>query len=132
MFTQTWKKYLPVIILLLKKTTGEQQSLSMNHTDFERAAGGRKIKYSFSDLEFTKGRINSLTKHAPLAKELATVLQEDDTARRLLATGHYNFAMGNDCKLLINFIVPTPTVSDESTEEILIDEVPTATASNPL
>jgi hypothetical protein len=131
MFTQTWKKYLPVIILLLKKTTGEQQSLSMNHTDFERAAGGRKIKYSFSDLELNKGRINSLTKHAPLAKELAAVLQEDDNASRLLAAGHYNFAMGNDFKLLMNFVVPPVIDAVETTEGILIDEVPTPTTSIP-
>jgi len=105
MFTQTWKKYLPVITLLLKKTNGEQQMLSMNHTDFERAAGGRKIKFSFSDLELNKGRINSLTKHAPLAKELATVLQEDNNASKLLTAGHYTFSMNNDFKLLINYKV---------------------------
>lgn len=119
MFTQTWKKYLPVIILLLKKTNGEQQSLSMNHTDFERAAGGRKIKYSFSDLELNKGRINSLTKHAPLAKELAMILQEDNNASRLLAVGNYTFSMSNDFKLLINFIpqeIPAETaVAEEDT-----------------
>lgn len=116
MFTQTWKKYLPVIILLLKKTSTEQQSLSMNHTDFERAAGGRKIKYSFSDLELNKGRINSLTKHAPLAKELAMMLQEDSNSNKLLAAGHYTFSMGNDFKLLINFIpqeVPADTADVE-------------------
>lgn len=120
MFTQTWKKYLPVIILLLKKTNAEQQVLSMNHTDFERAAGGRKIKYSFSDLELNKGRINSLTKHAPLAKELATVLQEDNNASRLLLAGNYSFYMGNDFKLHINYkaeeiTVEPDTVSEETT-----------------
>lgn len=131
MFTQTWKKYLPVIILLLKKTNAEQQVLSMNHTDFERAAGGRKIKYSFSDLELNKGRINSLTKHAPLAKELAAVLQEDENASRLLAIGHYNFAMGNDLKLLIKFIVPPVTDSDVPVDELLVDDVATETTSTP-
>jgi hypothetical protein len=131
MFTQTWKKYLPVIILLLKKTNAEQQVLSMNHTDFERAAGGRKIKYSFSDLELNKGRINSLTKHAPLAKELAAVLQEDENASRLLAVGHYNFAMGNDLKLLIKFIVPPVTDSDVPVDELLVDDVATETTSTP-
>jgi hypothetical protein len=120
MFTQTWKKYLPVIILLLKKTNAEQQVLSMNHTDFERAAGGRKIKYSFSDLELNKGRINSLTKPAPLAKELATVLQEDNNASRLLLAGNYSFNMGNDFKLHINYKaeeinVEADPVSEEAT-----------------
>ena len=64
MFTQTWKKYLPVIILLLKKTNAEQQVLSMNHTDFERAAGGRKIKYctsNNSELNLLKNASNTMS-----------------------------------------------------------------------
>ncbi len=123
MFTQTWKKYLPVITLLLKKTNGEQQMLSMNHTDFERAAGGRKIKFSFSDLELNKGRINSLTKHAPLAKELATVLQEDNNASKLLTAGHYTFSMNNDFKLLINYKVDEIITEMEApSEEVTVAE----------
>ena len=43
MFTQTWKKYLPVILILMKKSALEDQVLKVNQTDFERAAGGRKI-----------------------------------------------------------------------------------------
>ena len=123
MFTQTWKKYLPVIILLLKKTNAEQQVLSMNHTDFERAAGGRKIKYCTSNnselnlLELNKGRINSLTKHAPLAKELATVLQEDNNASRLLLAGNYSFNMGNDFKLHINYKAEEITVEADPVSE---------------
>ena len=50
MFSQTWRKYLPVIILLMKRSGKGEQVLSMNHTDFERAAGGKKIKFTFSDL----------------------------------------------------------------------------------
>jgi len=34
MFTQTWKKYLPVILIMLKRSVNGDQSLSMNHTDF--------------------------------------------------------------------------------------------------
>ncbi|MEX0635732.1 MAG: hypothetical protein WD135_03120 [Ferruginibacter sp.] len=123
MFTQTWKKYLPVITLLLKKTNGEQQMLAMNHTDFERAAGGRKIKFSFSDLELNKGRINSLTKHAPLAKELATVLQEDNNASKLLTAGHYTFSMNNDFKLLINHKIVEIIIEMEApSEDVIIAE----------
>ncbi|MEX1202356.1 MAG: hypothetical protein WEA59_03860 [Ferruginibacter sp.] len=123
MFTQTWKKYLPVITLLLKKTNGEQQMLAMNHTDFERAAGGRKIKFSFSDLELNKGRINSLTKHAPLAKELATVMQEDNNASKLLTAGHYTFSMNNDFKLLINHKIVEIIIEMEApSEDVIIAE----------
>ncbi|MEI8060081.1 MAG: hypothetical protein WCG67_07990, partial [Ferruginibacter sp.] len=57
MFNQTWKKYLPVLLILLKRSLIEPQVLNMNHTDFERAAGGRKIKFSFASLQLSNGRI---------------------------------------------------------------------------
>ena len=40
MFLQTWKKYLPVIILLMKRSEKGEQVLDMNYTDFQRATGG--------------------------------------------------------------------------------------------
>ena len=47
MFTQTWKKYLPVIILLMKRSDKAEQVLDMNYTDFARAAAGKKNKTHF-------------------------------------------------------------------------------------
>ena len=79
MFSQTWRKYLPVIILLMKRSGKGEQVLSMNHTDFERAAGGKKIKFTFSDLSLDNGRINHRTKHTALANDLSMLLLEDDT-----------------------------------------------------
>jgi hypothetical protein len=48
----------------------------MDHSDFQRAAGGRKIKFSFTNLQLNNGRINTDGKHAPVAVELAALLQE--------------------------------------------------------
>jgi hypothetical protein len=59
MFSQVWKKYLPVIMILLKRSVNGDQSLSMNPSDFQRAAGGRKIKYSFTNLQLINARINN-------------------------------------------------------------------------
>jgi hypothetical protein len=42
MFVQTWIKYLPVIKILLKRSVNGDQTLAMNASDFQRAAGGRK------------------------------------------------------------------------------------------
>lgn len=101
MFTQTWKKYLPVILILMKKSSQEDQVLKVNQTDFERAAGGRKIKFSFNNVELKKARLNSQAKHSPFAKEFATVLQEDDTMKRLLLPRWFEFSMSNDFQLTI-------------------------------
>lgn len=114
MFTQTWKKYLPVIAILLKRSSASVQTLNMNHTDFERAAGGRKIKYSFSQLQLNKGRINTAVKQAPLAKELAVLLQEDELTRKLLIDQYFEFSLSNDFLLTIRNNTPLPEASSET------------------
>jgi hypothetical protein len=108
MFAQTWKKYLPVITILLKRSVNEEQTFSMNHTDFERAAGGRKIKYSFAALRLNNGRIDNTVKHTPLARDLAVVLQEDEQTRKLLQQQQFEFSMNNAFQLLIRNITPAP------------------------
>ena len=59
MFVQTWNKYLPVIRILLKRSANAEQRLDMNKSDFQRAAGGKKVKFTFSIL-LTKGRLTGI------------------------------------------------------------------------
>jgi hypothetical protein len=113
MFTQTWKKYLPVIAILLKRSAIAEQTLGLNHTDFERAAGGRKIKFNFSQLQLNKGRINTEVKHSPVAKELAVTLQEDDHIHDLLAGQFLEFSLNNDFLLTIKNLTPVPETISE-------------------
>lgn len=117
MFTQTWKKYLAVIIILLKRSVQGQQVLSMNHTDFERSAGGRKMKYNFSNLRLTKGRINTDEQHSVIARELGIVLQEDEIAKKLIANQWFEFSMTNNFKLTITNNTPPPEVPVEELAE---------------
>lgn len=106
------------MIILLKKSMTGTQILSMNNTDFERAAGGRKIKYSFTQLQLNKGRINTEVKHTPMARELAVMLQEDDIVKKLIADQHIEFSMTNDFKLTIKNNTPAP----EPASDVGIDE----------
>ncbi len=101
MFTQTWRKYLPVIQILLKRSAQGDQSLQMNHTDFERAAAGRKIRHSFNNLELVKARMNNQSKQPPFAKEFATFLLEDENMKRFLMDKHVEFSMTNNFSLSI-------------------------------
>ena len=114
MFSQTWKKYLPVIIILIKRAASAEQVMSMNNTDFERAAGGRKIKFSFSHLQLNKGRVNTEVKHTPFARELATVLQEDDITKMLIADQYLEFSLNNNFQLTIRNTAP---VQEATTHE---------------
>ena len=116
MFSQTWKKYLPVITILIKRAATGPQTLNMNNTDFERAAAGRKIKYSFTHLQLTNARINTEVKHSPLAKELSVLLQEDEAIKKLLAGQSLEFSMSNDFVLTIkNNTLPVEELSEEDT-----------------
>ncbi len=125
MFSQVWKKYLPVIVILLKRSVNGEQSLSMNPSDFQRAAGGRKIKYSFSNLQLSNGRINNMVKHQPLAREFAEVLQEDEFTRKFLQKKLFEFSMNNGFQLSIkNNTAPEEPVAilEETDETVKSDE----------
>jgi hypothetical protein len=117
MFSQTWKKYLPVITILIKRTAQGEQTLALNNTDFDRAAGGRKIKYSFNHLQLNKGRINTEVKHTPFAKEFSVILQEDEAVQKLLATLYLEFSLNNQLQLKIrNTAVDETAVTDETND----------------
>ena len=109
MFGQTWKKYLPVIAILLKRSVSGDQTLNMNHTDFRRAAGGRKIKFSFSRLILYNGRISNGMDLSPLAKEFAQVLQEGDQTKMIIKEQQFEFSMNNDFLLTIKNHTPVAT-----------------------
>lgn len=115
MFSQVWKKYLPVIVILMKRSVSGEQTFSMNPSDFQRAAGGRKIKYSFSNLQLTNGRINNMVKHLPLARELAEAMQEDEIIRKFLQKKNFEFSMNSSFQL--NIINSTPPAEPLTVEE---------------
>lgn len=117
MFSQTWKKYLPVITILLKRSTSETQYLSMNNTDFDRAAGGRKIKFSFTQLQLNNGKINTQVKLSPLARELGDILVENEVTRKIIANQQLEFSLNNDCQLCI-----VNHSNEATTEEATMDD----------
>jgi hypothetical protein len=131
MFSQVWKKYLPVIAILMKRSVNGDQSLSMNPSDFQRAAGGRKIKYSFANLQLTNGRINNTVKHQPLAREFAVTLQEDEMIRKILPQKHFEFSMNNSFQLSIkNNTPPADPEAGENGETVNTDDAVSVTATD--
>lgn len=104
MYNHTWKKYLPVIRLLLKKSATAEQSMTLNRTDFERTSRIRKPVCSF-DIEIVNGRLNRLNP-APQVKSLIDVLMEDDVARGLLRKQHYAINLSSDFLLSIKNTTP--------------------------
>lgn len=114
MFVQVWKKYLPVITLLLKKSVSSPQVLQMSAFDFTKAAGGRKLKYNF-DIELVNGRLNPEEKQSSLAKDLAIFLQEDQVVKALLKKQHIRFSLSSGFELTITNNTP-PELSQPEAE----------------
>jgi hypothetical protein len=119
MFSQPWKKYLPIIKILMKRSPNGEQTLEMNKTDFERAAGGRKAKLTFS-VFLHKGRIQkTAATPPPVARELAAVLLEDQVSYQLVREQDYEFSMNSNYQLLIKNTSPQvePDLAIEEAKE---------------
>jgi len=108
MFSQVWRKYLPVIALLIKKSVNGEQSLGLNQTDFERASGGKKISYTFSSLQLINGRRNMGIKQKAVADDLIRVLQEDDRTEKLIRNYSLEFSLDSSFILEIKNTESTP------------------------
>ena len=115
MFFQAWNKYLPIIKILMKRSNTGDQTLDMNKTDFERAAGGRKAKFTFN-VTLHKGRIQNVTSPSPVAKDLATLLQEDEMTRLLVRQIDYQFAMNSSFQLSIKNLTPAIEIASDNTD----------------
>ena len=134
MFVQTWNKYLPVIKILLKRSVTSVQTLNMNSSDFQRAAGGRKIKYTFS-VYLVKGRTQNAESPSALAKDLIAALQQDDTTKFFIRQNEMEFSMNNSFQLTIKLCTPPPAKEEpandkentetDSEESEIIDEAST-------
>jgi hypothetical protein len=105
MFVQTWNKYLPVIRILLKRSLNGDQSLAMNQSDFQRAAGGKKVKYIFS-ISLLNTRIRGAESTTPLAADLVTALQQDSVTNKFLRENEADFSMNNSFQLSIKNVTP--------------------------
>ena len=107
MFAQTWKKYLPVIAILLKRSANGDQTLNLDAADFMRAAGGRKIKFSFANVRLNDGRTDYTTKLSPMAKEFIDSLLDSDLVKVLIRNRQLDFELNSNFQLLIkNITVP--------------------------
>lgn len=116
MFIQLWNKYLPVIKILLKRSANGEQTLSMNKTDFERAAAGKKLKHTFK-VFIRDGKLENAPKQSQLVKQLHTALLEDDITKQLLKQQEYQFILNTNFQLVIRNCNPTPDKPEPKEEE---------------
>lgn len=103
MYNHIWKKYLPIIKILMKKSNAEDQVLALNRVDFERAGTGRKAGYKFV-INFTDGKVGNVISGSPLAMHLAQVILEDEGAKQILNENNYDVSLNTKFQLTIKHI----------------------------
>lgn len=99
LFLSAWKKYIPVIRILLKKSAEEIQVLNMNRTDFERDAK-RKLGYSFA-VRFSNARPDIIASRSEIIQSFTQSLLNDDVISKMLLKHDYTFTLNNKYQLEI-------------------------------
>lgn len=103
MYNHIWKKYLPIIKILMKKSISEDQVLDLNRIDFERAGTGRKAGYKFK-IEFTDGRVGNVISGSVLAMHLAQIILEDDGAKEIISENNFEVSLNTKFQLNIKHV----------------------------
>ena len=117
MYNHIWKKYLPIIKILMKKSAAEDQVLDLNRVDFERAGTGRKAGYKFT-IEFTDGKVGNVISGSTLAMHLASVILEDDGAKQILQDNNYEVSLNTKFQLSIKNVTPAEANKVEKENDI--------------
>ena len=103
MYNHIWKKYLPIIKILLKKSLNEEQVLNLNRIDFERAGTARKAGYKFK-IEFIDGKVGNVISGSTLAMHLAQVIMEDDSVKEILIQHNFQVSLNTRFQLIIKHL----------------------------
>lgn len=99
-YVDTWRKYLPVIRLHLKKSLNEEQSFKLNVTDFESAGDRSKAGYTFNLVIENGKAINNISSSA-VARDLLEVLKADEPTKALLQGKNIKISVGKTFMLSI-------------------------------
>src|ERR1044072_177792 len=98
MYVHVWSKYLPIIKILMKKSSSGAQTLDLNRVDFEKAGSGRKAGYKFT-IELVQGRVGNVISGSPLATDLAATLLNDPAARTILQSNEFSISLNTKFQL---------------------------------
>jgi hypothetical protein len=99
-YLQTWKKYIPVIRLHLKRSLTEDQSFKLNITDFESAGDRGKSGYTFN-LNLENGKVTNNVSGSAVARDLFEALKNDEAIKVLLQDKSIKISVGKSFLLSI-------------------------------
>ena len=93
-----WRRYIPVIRLLLKKSLVEEQKFSLNRTDFEAIGERKDGGYTFS-LVMENGKVMNTIQG--IARDLHEILMSDPATKELLKGKSVKMNVGKSCVFTI-------------------------------
>ena len=99
-YLTTWKRYLPVIRLHLKKSINEEQQFKLNITDFESAGDRGKSGYTFN-ITMENGKVTNNISGSAVARDLYEALKSDDAIKALLQDRSVKISVGKSFMLTI-------------------------------
>lgn len=126
MYVHVWNKYLPIIKILMKKSSAGNQTLDLNRIDFEKAGSGRKAGYKFT-IEFVNGRVANIISGSALASDLAAVLLNDPAGKAIVTSSEISISLNTKFQLLI---INKQAVEKKDGVDLQLQEVPPVDESN--
>jgi hypothetical protein len=97
-YVQLWRKYLPVIRLLLKKTATADQKLQLYKHEFESTGAKNKLGYIFS-LDIVNGKAANQTGKTAVAFDLLSVMNDNEAVSSFLKEQSFKISIGKACEL---------------------------------
>lgn len=104
MYTQLWKKYLPVIRLLLKKTTTDgDQKLQLYKHEFESTGARNKLGYIFA-LEMVNGKPVNKSNKTAVSNDLCILISENEAIATWMKEQHIKISVNRACEMTFALI----------------------------
>ncbi|MEP6465482.1 MAG: hypothetical protein ABJB05_04220 [Parafilimonas sp.] len=113
-YTSVWFKYVPILRIVIKKSSTQEQVFAFNRIDFERAGYARKSGYRFT-VSFNNNRTDLIFAGNELIQTFVSVLQEDEVISQLLSTNNYTFVFSS--KFILHIKNNGPSIPADVPEE---------------
>jgi hypothetical protein len=99
-YLTTWKRYIPVIRLHLKRSLNEEQQFKLNITDFESAGDRGKSGYTFN-IALENGKVTNNISGSAVARDLFEAMKEDEAIKAMLQNKSVKISVGKSFMLSI-------------------------------
>ncbi|MES2268932.1 MAG: hypothetical protein V4520_19360 [Bacteroidota bacterium] len=99
-YLTTWRKYIPVIRLHLKRSLTEDQSFKLNITDFESAGDRGKSGYTFN-IAMENGKVTNNISGSAVARDLYEALKTDEVIKEMIQDKNVKISVGKTFVLSI-------------------------------